>query len=391
MKKLFFVLAAGMMAATVNAQNTAITSNKFGDNWYVGINGGISTTLTKQHPDGGFFKAIAPTAGLRVGKNLTTVFGLALDGDVHFKSNEKWASASKTFIEDLNLDLMGTFNLSNLFAGYKGEPRNFEVIGLGGFGWTHQFGSYASRVNGIESRVALDFAFNLGAEKAWQVYVEPSLTYGLHAWAEGQDLQVPFKYNINNAFFSLKAGVNYKFGNSNGSHNFVKAQLRDQAEIDGLNAKINELRADNDAKSGQLSAKDQQIADLQKKLADCEARPVQIVENVKKETVLQPIVIFRQGKSTIDPAQYASVEMVAKYMRNHPEAKVLVRGYASPEGDAELNQRLSVARAEAVQTALINRYKIAADRITTEGLGATDKLSEEIDFNRVAMFVDTTK
>ena len=246
-------------------------------------------------------------------------------------------------------------------------------------------------MNALTSKVALDFAFNLGADKAWQFYVEPNIVYALDGWANGVNANHGMKYNFNDAVLGINLGLNYKFGNSNGSHNFVKAQLRDQAEIDGLNAKINELRADNDAKSGQLSAKDQQIADLQKKLADCEARPVQIVENVKKETVLQPIVIFRQGKSTIDPAQYASVEMVAKYMRNHPEAKVLVRGYASPEGDAELNQRLSVARAEAVQTALINRYKIAADRITTEGLGATDKLSEEIDFNRVAMFVDTTK
>ena len=386
------MLAAGFMAASVNAQNTAITANKAGDNWYIGANAGVSTTLTKQTPDGGFFKALAPTFGVRVGKNLTTVFGLALDADMHFKSNEKWASASKTFVEDINVDLLGTFNLSNLFAGYPGEPRAFEVIALGGFGWMHQYGNAFDKVNALTSKgVALDFAFNLGAAKAWQLYIEPSLTYGLHSWAEGVDAGGNFNYDINNSAFSIKAGVNYKFGNSNGTHNFAKAQLRDQAEIDGLNAKINELRADNDAKSGQLSAKDQQIADLQKKLADCEARPVQIVENVKKETVLQPIVIFRQGKSTIDPAQYASVEMVAKYMRNHPEAKVLVRGYASPEGDAELNQRLSVARAEAVQTALINRYKIAADRITTEGLGATDKLSEEIDFNRVAMFVDTTK
>ena len=39
----------------------------------------------------------------------------------------------------------------------------------------------------------------------------------------------------------------------------------------------------------------------------------------------------------------------------------------------------------------INKYHISADRITIEGMGATDKLSEEIDFNRVAMFIDTTK
>ena len=394
MKKLFLMLAAGMMAATVNAQNTAITSNKAGDNWYFGINAGVGFTAGFDN-DGYFkntkFKGIAPNAGLRIGKNLTTVFGLAAEASAYGLTNEKSNLNSKTFINATNISLLGTFNLSNLFSGYPGEPRAFEVIALGGFGWMHQYGNAFDKVNALTSKVALDFAFNLGADKAWQFYVEPNIVYALDGWANGVNANHGMKYNFNDAVLGINLGLNYKFGNSNGSHNFVKAQLRDQAEIDGLNAKINELRADNDAKSGQLSAKDQQIADLQKKLADCEARPVQIVENVKKETVLQPIVIFRQGKSTIDPAQYASVEMVAKYMRNHPEAKVLVRGYASPEGDAELNQRLSVARAEAVQTALINRYKIAADRITTEGLGATDKLSEEIDFNRVAMFVETTK
>ena len=388
------MLAAGMMAATVNAQNTAITSNKAGDNWYFGINAGVGFTAGFDN-DCYFkntkFKGIAPNAGLRIGKNLTTVFGLAAEASAYGLTNEKSNLNSKTFINATNISLLGTFNLSNLFSGYPGEPRAFEVIALGGFGWMHQYGNAFDKVNALTSKVALDFAFNLGADKAWQFYVEPNIVYALDGWANGVNANHGMKYNFNDAVLGINLGLNYKFGNSNGSHNFVKAQLRDQAEIDGLNAKINELRADNDAKSGQLSAKDQQIADLQKKLADCEARPVQIVENVKKETVLQPIVIFRQGKSTIDPAQYASVEMVAKYMRNHPEAKVLVRGYASPEGDAELNQRLSVARAEAVQTALINRYKIAADRITTEGLGATDKLSEEIDFNRVAMFVDTTK
>ena len=412
MKKLFLMLAAGFMAASVNAQNTAITANKAGDNWYIGANAGVSTTMTKQTPDGGFFKALAPTFGVRVGKNLTTVFGLALDADMHFKSNEKWNAGSKTFIEDLDVDLLGTFNLSNLFAGYKGEPRPFEVIALGGFGWSHGF-NHVSRANAINSRVALDFAFNLGANKAWQLYIEPSLTYYLHQWGNGIDgawatgyltgvahsngLAVnytdgnEFAYDVNKAEFSLKVGVNYKFGNSNGTHNFAIAQLRDQAEIDGLNAKINELRADNNAKDGQLSAKDQQIADLQKKLADCEARPQTAAVVEKTENVLQPHVIFRQGKSTIDPAQYASIEMVAKYMKNHKDAKVKVQGYASPEGKAEFNQKLSEKRAEVVKNALVKKYKIAADRITIEGLGATDKLSSENDFNRVAMFVDTTK
>ena len=394
MKKLFLMFAAAMMAASVSAQdNTAITANKFGDNWYFGINAGVTTRVKESYKDAGdgMFKAIAPTFGVRLGKNLTTVFGLAVDADALFKSNDKFYAGSKTFIEAVNVNLLGTFNLSNLFAGYAGEPRAFELIALGGFGWEHDF-DHLPKANGLNSKVALDFAFNLGEAKAWQLYIEPALTYNLHGWMAGMDFGIPFQYDLNRSVLSLKAGLNYKFNTSNGTHNFAKAALRDQAEIDGLNAKINELRADVNAKDGKIAADAQTIADLKAKLAACEARPMQttIIEE-KKETILQPMVIFRQGKSVIEPAQYASVEMVAKYMRNHPESKVIVRGFASPEGNAELNQKLSEARAEAVKTALIKKYKIAADRITTEGLGATDKISEELDFNRVAMFIDTTK
>ena len=401
MKKLFMLFAAAMMAASVNAQdNTAITANKAGDNLYFGINAGITTRVKESFSGAGdgMFKSLAPTVGLRLGKNLTTVFGLAADAEMYFKTNDKFYALSKTFVEAIDVNLLGTFNLSNLFAGYPGEPRAFELIALGGFGWEHDF-NHLPRTNGLNSKVALDFAFNLGANKAWQLYIEPALTYCLHDWIDGVDASVAyaligenepgFMYNINKSVFSVKAGLNYKFGTSNGTHNFAKAQLRDQSEIDALNAKINELRNDVNAKDGKIAADAQTIADLKAKLAACEARPV-VVEEKKVET-LQPIVIFRQGKSVIDPAQYASIEMIAKYMKNHPEANVKVLGYASPEGPADLNQKLSVERAEVVKNALIKKYKIAADRITTEGLGATDKLSDEIDFNRVAMFIDTTK
>ena len=394
--------AAAMMAASVSAQdNTAITANKFGDNWYIGINGGVATPMQK-FGDYGFMKGFAPNAGLRIGKNLTTVFGLAAEGTAYLGASEKSMMKTRTFVSELDVNLLGTFNLTNLLGGYPGEPRAFEVIALGGFGWAHGFGAYpisvmgvdvpVEKVNALNSKVALDFAFNLGANKAWQLYIEPAAIFCIESWANGLAVKDDMKYDSRSGLFQLNLGLNYKFGNSNGTHNFAKAALRDQSEIDGLNAKINELRADVNAKDGKIAADAQTIADLKAKLAACEARPMQttIVEE-KKETILQPMVIFRQGKSVIDPAQYASVEMVAKYMRNHKDAKVIVRGFASPEGNAELNQKLSEARAEAVKTALIKKYKIAADRISTEGLGATDKISEENDFNRVAMFIDTTK
>jgi len=401
MKKLFLVMAVAMMTASASAQRTAVTANKAGDNWYIGINAGVATPMSKfsydkiGDKDAGFMKGISPEFGIRVGKNLTTVFGLALDVDAYFGNKQKGniygagksMLGSKTFVNVTNFDLLSTWNLSNAFAGYKGEPRAFELIALVGGGYSR---AWAAKEGGINAKVALDFAFNLGAAKAWQVYLEPYAMF-VNGWNNPfKKAETFYDGKKQGGFFGLKAGVNYKFGNSNGTHNFKVEELRDQAEIDGLNAKINELRADNNAKDGKIAADAREIADLKAKLAACEARPVQTVVE-EKENILQPMVIFRQGKATIDAAQYASIEMVAKYMRNHKDAKVIVRGFASPEGKAELNQKLSEQRAAAVKNALVKRYKIAADRITCEGLGATDKISEERDFNRVAMFIDTTK
>ena len=381
------MLAAATFAANASAQGTAITSNKAGDNWYVGVNAGVATRVKESFNGAGdgFFKSMAPTVGVRVGKNLTTVFGLAAEGNVFTQTNEKWANVSgKTFIEALNVNLLGTFNLNNLFAGYQGEPRAFEVIALGGFGWDHAF-NHASKGNGLSSKAALDFAFNLGAAKAIQLYIEPSINYSL---IQSGGVFNDIKYDLNRSYFAIKAGLNYKFGNSNGTHNFAKAQLRDQSEIDQLNAKINELRSESSAKDGKLSAANRTISDLQAQLTACQNKPAPTakVQVVKETTQLQPIVIFGVGKSTLDNAGYASCEMVAKYMRNHKDTKIIVKGYASPEGDAAKNQKLSEARANAVKNALVKRYKIAADRIEAQGLGATSDISEENDFNRVAMF-----
>ena len=400
-------MAAAMLTISASAQQrTAVTANKAGDNWYVGINAGVATNMQKFDYENvgdkkaGFFKGFSPELGIRVGKNLTTVFGLALDVNAYFgnknvedgKRNTKSTFGSKTFVNTTDFDLMSTWNLNNLFAGYKGEPRTFEIIALAGAGYSRD---WARHDGGINVKGAIDFAFNLGADKAWQVYIEPGAVLGEPAVQYANPfvrIQSEGRKKFNGAF-SLKAGVNYKFGTSNGTHNFKVEQLRDQAEIDALNAQINAARSDADAAKAAAAAKDKAIADLKAQLAACQARPTATaaVAPAPAEVSLQPIVIFRQGKATIDHGQYASIEMIAKYMKNHKDSKVKVQGYASPEGKKEFNQKLSEKRAEAVKNALVKKYKVAADRITVEGLGATDKLSSENDFNRVAMFIDTTK
>ncbi len=381
MKKLFTLFAAASLAATVSAQT--VTESKTFDNFYIGINGGVTTQTTGYS----WMKNLNPNAGLRIGRYFTPVFGMAVDGNAYFSNKPGYSNG--TAVRFINVSALGTINFSNWFGGYKGEPRTFEVIGLYGFGWERSFNSRGwENVNALTSKAAIDLALNFGSSKQFQFYVEPAIYHAINGG--GYD---GLEYNINRSRVQLNAGLIYRFKTSNGTHNFAVAQLRDQSEIDGLNAQINSLRGDLSNKDSRLAENERQIADLQKALDDCNKQPKTIVKNVKTETVtnLQPTVLFRQGKSVIDPAQYAPLELIASYMRNHPDAKVEIRGYASPEGSAELNQKLSNARAQAVKDALVKKYKIAASRLTTKGMGVTDTLFEEVSFNRVATFNDSTK
>ena len=398
MKKLFITLVAALLTVSVSAQKKeVVTAHKTFDNWYLGINAGAATPMQKWG-NTGFMKGVAPSAGLRLGKNFTTSFGVAIDANAYFESTEKSLMKTRTFVDAINIDALGTFNVSNFFGGYLGKPRRVELIALGGFGWSHQFGAL-TRANGINSKAALDLAFNLGNSRAVQLYLEPAVIFGL--WDNGRvtnALSNPhshLKFDSRSGLFQVNVGVNYKFGTSNGTHNFAFAQLRDQGEIDDLNARINELRDENDRKDSRIARDIRRISELEDSLeAARNVKPTvvkNVVTRVVNNNVLQPTVIFGQGKSTIDAAQMASVAMIAKYMKNHPESKILIKGYASPEGNSELNQKLSEARANSVKNALVSRYGIAASRLTTQGMGATDELFDEVDFNRVATFTDTTK
>lgn len=380
MKRLGLLAAAVVMAMSVSAQT--VTESKTFDNFYIGINGGVATATTGH----GWLKNLQPNAGLRIGRNFTPVFGMAVESNAYFKNTNGFTTG--TLVNALNTSLLGTVNLTNWFGGYKGEPRVFEVSALYGLGWGHIFGTPTEeyKTDMLTSKVGLDFAFNFGSDKQWQFYLEPAIIYSLN----GNGYQ-GVKYDIDRSVVQLNAGIVYKFKNSNGTHNFKIAELRDQSEIDALNAQVNSLRGELIGKDSELDAKDRKIADLEKALEDCKNSKQPVYVRPVTATNLQPTVLFRQGKSVIDPAQYAPIELIATYMKNHPEAKVEIKGYASPEGSAEINQKLSEERAEAVKNALVKKYKISADRLTTKGMGATDKLFEQVEFNRVATFNDNTK
>lgn len=333
MKKLVLMLAAATMAVSASAQTVA--ESKTFDNIYVGINGGVATKTTGHK----WLSDLNPNAGLRIGRWFTPVFGLAVESNAYFSN--KPGESTGTVVRGLNTGLLATVNLSNWFGGYKGEPRTFEVIPVYGLGWLHSFNNKGwKNINALTSKAGIDFAFNLGKSKEWQVYVEPSINYAINgAGYDGAE------YNINRSFVQLNAGIVYKFKNSNGTHNFTIVTPRDQAEIDALNAQINELR----------NRKPEVIT----------KEIVKEVPAVKEFTVSDLVfVTFAQGKYVLTNEAKVALDNVKA------GSHVQVVGTASPEGSAELNQRLSENRAKVVADYLSSRGVIV-DEATGKGVQGT--------------------
>jgi outer membrane protein OmpA-like peptidoglycan-associated protein len=101
--------------------------------------------------------------------------------------------------------------------------------------------------------------------------------------------------------------------------------------------------------------------------------PVNIVE--KQLTELKRAVTygiyFDFNKDTIKPESEKVLKEIVQAMTDNPTWKLTVEGHTDNIGGDAYNLDLSKRRAAAVKEALVTRYHIAADRLTTDGYGAS--------------------
>jgi OOP family OmpA-OmpF porin len=371
MKKFIAVTVACLTCSGIYAQRAYEGAN-LGDNWSIGIHAGVTTPLTHS----AFFPNMRATWGLGIGKQLTPFFGMGVEAMTSINT-----TASKTAFDNTNVSLLTSVNLSNLFAGYWGTPRLFEIETVAGLGWLHYAQNGDGDRNSISSKLGLNFNFNLGEAKAWTIGIKPALVYDLNACGERN-----VGFNANRAAWEITAGLKYHFRCSNGKHHISFAKLYDQAEVDALNGQINNLRQTNVDQEAKLTAANQRNAELEQQLADCKNQgPVIVTDTITShKKTLESVVTFRQGGVSVVASQTPNVERIATYLKNHEKATVSIKGYASPEGKVEVNARIAQQRADAVKSLLVKRYKIAENRITAEGQGVGN-MFEEPDWNRVSI------
>lgn len=119
-----------------------------------------------------------------------------------------------------------------------------------------------------------------------------------------------------------------------------------------------------------------------------QAQPQQLAPEVRTDTVLRSIgfkrqVFFAVGQSKLLPEARLTLNEVYRYLSEDPSLQLFLTGYASPEGNAQLNARLSQARSQAVLDYL-KSCGISADRLQVV-VGGVDHQS---DLHSVARRVD---
>ncbi|AZL86249.1 MULTISPECIES: OmpA family protein [Aliivibrio] len=81
-------------------------------------------------------------------------------------------------------------------------------------------------------------------------------------------------------------------------------------------------------------------------------------------------ILFANNSSEISPIFKSEIRTMAEFLAEYPETSIQLQGFASQQGNAEYNIRLSELRASAVRVALIN-YGVNPDKIETIGFGDT--------------------
>jgi outer membrane protein OmpA-like peptidoglycan-associated protein len=103
------------------------------------------------------------------------------------------------------------------------------------------------------------------------------------------------------------------------------------------------------------------------------AKPVNIVEKqlTEQKRAVTYGIYFDFNKATIKPESEPVLKQIVQAMTDNPTWKLTVEGHADNIGGDPYNLDLSKRRAAAVKQTLVTQYHISADRLSTDGFGAS--------------------
>ena len=313
MKRLYiialFVFAGGFASAQENgnrdAQNRIVRgpyeTNRFFDNVFVGVAGGVNLYFGENDSEGKFGKRLAPAMDIHVGKWFTPSIGARVGyaglqakgwtsaGTLYAKSADGGLFREKFGVMYLHADAM--WNFSNAVSGYK-ESRTWNFVPFVGVGWARSYGNDAHDN---------EIGFDAGLLNVVRLCSSLDLTLEARCLLVNQRFDGVTGGRTGEGMLSVTAGLAYKFNR----RGFVRASNVQPVDVTPYLDRIRNLEENNT----DLASKNSVLNAENEKLRNAPAKVV-----VEQKVSASPVVLFfRIGKATLDSKELTNLEFYVRH------------------------------------------------------------------------------
>ena len=374
------VVAMGCISAS--AQEADKTVNVFNPHWYVQAQIGGQYTLGEV----GFGKLLSPNAQLGVGYNFNKVVGARLSFNAwQSKAGQKVISDGATTTYKWKWNYIApmvdaTFNLTNLFCEYN-PNRLVEVGVFGGIGANIAWGNDEAKKDAKEAILATPGSKNLEGYDKTAMPLENLWTGSKTRFVARVGANVDFRVSDR-----VKLGVELSANTLSDKYNSKKAGNPDWY----FNALVGVKVALGETHTTKVIPAPKPVEKIIERIIEKPAPAPAPKTETKQEAVDENFrrdIFFPIGNSNIAKSQTTKIAEIVTFMKENPDAKITLTGYADKgTGSAAFNDKIAARRAQTVYNTLAAKG-VAKSRMIKKSMGSRVQPFEENDMNRVTICI----
>ena len=372
--KLNKVILSGVVAlscVSASAQEADKTVNVFTPHWYAQAQIGGQYTLGEI----GFGKLLSPNVQVGVGYNFNQVVGARFSLNTwQSKAGQNVAGNVYKWKWNYVAPMVdATFNLTNLFCEYNPD-RLVEVGVFGGIG--------ANIAWGNDEAADAQKAILAGAGKNLAEVQAP-----LENLWDGTKTRFVARVGANVDFRvsdRVKLGVELSANTLSDKYNSKKAGNPDWY----FNALVGVKVALGETHTTKVIPAPKPVEKIIERIIEKPApAPAPKVESKVVEENFRRDIFFPIGNTNIAKSQTTKIAEIVEYMKENPDAKITLTGYADKgTGSAAFNDKIAARRAQTVYNTLAAKG-VAKSRMIKESKGCRVQPFEENDMNRVTICI----
>lgn len=374
--KLNKVILSGVVAlscVSASAQEADKTVNVFTPHWYAQAQIGGQYTLGEI----GFGKLLSPNVQVGVGYNFNQVVGARFSLNTwQSKAGQKFDGNTYKWKWNYVAPMVdATFNLTNLFCEYNPD-RLVEVGVFGGIGANIAWGNdeAADAQAAILKNEAATEALKYGATPLENLWDGTKTRFVARVGAN-----VDFRVSDR-----VKLGVELSANTLSDKYNSKKAGNPDWY----FNALVGVKVALGETHTTKVIPALKPVEKIIERIIEKPApAPAPKVESKVVEENFRRDIFFPIGNSNIAKSQSTKIAEIVEYMKENPDAKITLTGYADKgTGSAAFNDKIAARRAQTVYNTLAAKG-VAKSRMIKESKGSRVQPFEENDMNRVTICI----